>query len=118
MSEANAVNLYNSLVQSFQVKNIKYKENRIGFSADSPSVMIVSAIRLICVHHMPVPNFHANQKIWFTIFSTRYFHSSCKLIESFREFQSFANVKPHKMLHLSQTRWLSFQLVVSRVLEQ
>lgn len=36
----------------------------------------------------------------------------------FEEFQQFVHVKPHKLLHPSQTRWLSLQMVVSRLLEQ
>lgn len=46
-----------------------------------------------------------------------YFSNSPKRVESLKEFQAFANVKPNKMLHPSQTRWLSLQMVVSRLLE-
>lgn len=35
-----------------------------------------------------------------------------------KEFQSFVNVKPHKLLYPSQTQWLSLYMVVSRLLEQ
>ena len=34
------------------------------------------------------------------------------------EFQEFVNVKPHKLLHPCQTRWLLLHSVVSRLLEQ
>lgn len=34
------------------------------------------------------------------------------------KFQSFVNVRPHKLLHPRQTRWLSLHIVVSRLLEQ
>lgn len=37
---------------------------------------------------------------------------------AFKEFQEFADVKPHKILHPSQTRWLSLHSVVKRLLEQ
>ncbi|KAJ8896321.1 hypothetical protein PR048_001665 [Dryococelus australis] len=47
-----------------------------------------------------------------------YFQCSPKCIGSLTEFQEFVDVKPHKTLHASQTRWLSLQAVVSRLLEQ
>lgn len=31
------------------------------------------------------------------------------------EYQSFCEVKPHKLLHVSQTKWLSLQMVVDRI---
>lgn len=34
------------------------------------------------------------------------------------QFQKFLDIKPHKILHPSQTRWLSQGAVVSRILEQ
>nr|CAI5832605.1 unnamed protein product [Callosobruchus analis] len=47
-----------------------------------------------------------------------YMHHSYKRQSSFQEFQIFYNIKPHKLLHPSQTRWLSLISAVSRVLEQ
>ena len=47
-----------------------------------------------------------------------YFSHSAKRMSEFSEFQQFCNTKPHKILHVSQTRWLSFHMAVSRVLEQ
>ncbi|RZB39756.1 hypothetical protein BDFB_013214 [Asbolus verrucosus] len=47
-----------------------------------------------------------------------YFNSSSKRTVEFAEFQTFCNVKMHKILHPSQTRWLSFQAVDTRILEQ
>lgn len=47
-----------------------------------------------------------------------YFQCSPKRMGILKEFQSFVRVKPHKLLHLSQTRWLSLHMVVSRLLEQ
>lgn len=38
----------------------------------------------------------------------------CELVQ----FQTFLELKPHKILHPSQTRWLSLANVVSRILEQ
>jgi hypothetical protein len=47
-----------------------------------------------------------------------YFSSNPKRISEFKHFQNFCEVKIHKILHLSQTRWLSVHFVVSRILEQ
>ncbi|XP_064082920.1 uncharacterized protein LOC135198931 [Macrobrachium nipponense] len=47
-----------------------------------------------------------------------YFAHSAKRKNEFQEFQSFCDVKPHKLLHVAQTRWLSLHLAVNRVVEQ
>ncbi|KAG5865962.1 hypothetical protein JTB14_012191 [Gonioctena quinquepunctata] len=44
--------------------------------------------------------------------------NSPKRIGDFKTFQAFTNIKPHKLLHPSQTRWLSLIEVVNRRLEQ
>jgi hypothetical protein len=46
-----------------------------------------------------------------------YIQNSSKRQKFLREYQSFLNEKPHKMLRPSQTRWLSLQAVVNRMLE-
>lgn len=47
-----------------------------------------------------------------------YFSHSFKRQHEFKEFQHFFEVKPHKLLQLSCTRWLSLLTVVRRVLQQ
>lgn len=47
-----------------------------------------------------------------------YYFQSPKQSESLKEFQEFTHVKPHKMFHPSQTRWLSLHSIVKRLLEQ
>lgn len=47
-----------------------------------------------------------------------FFKQSSKRIISFRQFQEFCNAEPHKILKLSQTRWLSLLNVVKRINEQ
>ena len=44
--------------------------------------------------------------------------SSAKRQAQLVQFHEFVHVEPHKMLHPSQTRWLSLVAVVERVLEQ
>lgn len=43
---------------------------------------------------------------------------SPKQTAAYKDFQEFANVKPHKLLHPCQTRWLSLHSAVKRLLEQ
>ncbi|XP_037932808.1 zinc finger MYM-type protein 6-like [Teleopsis dalmanni] len=47
-----------------------------------------------------------------------YFSWSPKRVQEFKEFQEYCNIKPHKMLGLALTRWLSLQQVVLRIIEQ
>ena len=47
-----------------------------------------------------------------------HFSHSAKRMYEFSEFQEFCETKPHKLLHVSQTRWLSFHMAVARLLEQ
>ncbi|XP_055922702.1 uncharacterized protein LOC129953478 isoform X1 [Eupeodes corollae] len=47
-----------------------------------------------------------------------HFNCSAKRQNILKEFQEFCNVKPHKMLHPSQTRWLSLHAVIKRLIEQ
>ncbi|KAJ8910916.1 hypothetical protein NQ315_014250 [Exocentrus adspersus] len=47
-----------------------------------------------------------------------YISRSPKSLNIYEEFQAFVELKPHKMLKLSQTRWLSLEAVVVRILEQ
>jgi len=44
--------------------------------------------------------------------------SSSKGYCELEQFQTFLNVDPRRMLHPSQTRWLSLTAVVTRILEQ
>ena len=47
-----------------------------------------------------------------------FFKCSSKRQSEFKQFQAFCELKPHKLLHPSQTRWLSLVAVVQRMLEQ
>ncbi|XP_043270179.1 uncharacterized protein [Venturia canescens] len=46
-----------------------------------------------------------------------YFAHSSNRVSKLQEFQAFVELKPHKMFRPSQTRWLSLQAAVDRVLE-
>ena len=47
-----------------------------------------------------------------------YLKKSPKQQWTFQEFQGFVDVKPHKLLKAAQTRWLSLEASVQRLLEQ
>lgn len=47
-----------------------------------------------------------------------YFSHSAKRLAEFAEFQHFTETEPHKILKPAQTRWLSLQMCVKRILEQ
>ncbi|KAE9528850.1 hypothetical protein AGLY_012425 [Aphis glycines] len=47
-----------------------------------------------------------------------FFKSSCKRYAQLKEFQDFCAVEPHHLLRSCQSRWLSLELVVRRILEQ
>lgn len=47
-----------------------------------------------------------------------YLKNSPKRLDDYQDFQKFLNIKPNKLLHPSQTRWLSLLPVVERFIEQ
>ena len=47
-----------------------------------------------------------------------HFHRSSKRQDVYKQFQSFFDVEPHKLLGPAQTRWLSLQACINRILEQ
>nr|CAH7749979.1 unnamed protein product [Callosobruchus chinensis] len=47
-----------------------------------------------------------------------FFKASAKRLAEYQQFQIFANTDVHKLLHPSQTRWLSLLNVVCKILEQ
>ena len=47
-----------------------------------------------------------------------YFQKSPKRIRQFEQFQAFVEAKPHKLLKACQTRWLSLEACVNRLIEQ
>lgn len=134
---ATGKNLFNALIKSFEKEDIPVT-NLIGFAADGCSVMMgennsVSSrlkeycpgvIIMKCVCHsahlcassackeLPRRCEDLAREIY------AFFKSSSKRQCQFAEFQNFFALKPHKMLHPSQTRWLSLVAVVERILEQ
>lgn len=119
-------------------KKIPYKENLIGFASDGANVMVgmhnsvvsrlkseipyVYIVKCIC-HSFHLSASYACQTLPRGIEDLardiyNYFSNSPKRIETLKEFQHFTNTKIHKILHPAQTRWLSLEAVVCRILEQ
>lgn len=133
-----ATTLY-SKITSFLLENqIPYKSNLIGFAADGANVMMgrnnsVAALfskdikdlfimKCIC-HSFHLCASYACEKLPRSLENLvrdiyNYFANSPKRTAEFKEFQTFCNVKMHKILHPCQTRWLSVHAAIKRVLEQ
>lgn len=135
--EATAQALFDSIVKFLNDNGIEI-DKLIGLGADNAAVMMgqINGVRakfeeirpdifiLGCVCH----SFHlcsssAANKLpksieQFVRNVYNYFAHSSKRIESLKEFQDFVQLKNHKMLKPSQTRWLSFQSCIDRILEQ
>ncbi|XP_046980473.1 uncharacterized protein LOC124545569 [Schistocerca americana] len=130
-----AENLYNGVVKTFQQHNIPFA-NIIGFGADGCNTMMgvrnsvasrfrdswpgIFVMKCVChsVHicaseackNLP----RACEDLARNIYG---FKLSAKNQAELKEFQVFLNLEPHKLLHPSQTRWLSMIAVVRTVLE-
>ncbi|CAH2092487.1 unnamed protein product [Euphydryas editha] len=136
--DGTATALHNACIKYFEEKNIPYKENMVGFAADGTNSMFGQHHSLSTLFAKDIPNlflikcichsFHlcasyACKKLPrgvedFARDVYNYIQNSPKRIGDYKEFQCFVNVKPNKLLHPAQTRWLSLLQVVKRLLEQ
>lgn len=110
----------------------------LGFAADAASVMMGKhhSVSVLLKRDVPFPlilkcichsfasvTFKSCEKLpkdvenLFQLVYT-YMHRSFNRLSEFEEFQLFLDLKPHKMLHPCQTRWLSILFAVLRVREQ
>lgn len=137
VEKSDAESLYAAIKKCFEDKNIPLK-NIVGFASDTCNVMFgekhsvasrmkaefphISFIKCSC-HMIHLCMSHACLKL-----STRledlcrnifsHFSRSSLRQHELKEFQMFLNLSPHKMLAFGQTRWLSLEACVSRILEQ
>lgn len=138
VQDATAATLFNSITEFFSKENIDYKTNMVGFGSDGANVMLgahnslasrlkaeipgIFIMKCIC-HSFALCASYACLKLPRGIEDLarniyNHFQSSPKRMGALEEFQHFVHVKPHKILHPSQTRWLSLESVVTRLLEQ
>ncbi|VEN54244.1 unnamed protein product [Callosobruchus maculatus] len=123
------------LLEKFEIN----KNNVIGFAADNASFMMgqfggvqaklkelvnpdIFVLACIC-HSLHLCASEACKKIpseaeEFVQDIYNYICRSPKRLKVYEEFQAFIDLKPHKLLRLSQTRWLSLEAVVKRILEK
>lgn len=136
--DGTAEGLYNSIKHFFATFSIEYKKNMIGFASDGASTMMgihnslstklkadipdLFLMKCVC-HTFSLCANYACSKILDAVEQLcrelhTYLQYSFKRQTEFCEFQEFVKVKPHKILQLSQTRWLSLLSVVKRIIEQ
>lgn len=134
---ANAENIYRVLMDSFNNRNIPLT-NMIGFGSDGCNVMMgdrdsvktrllrdlpgITISKCVC-HSAHLCASQACKEISESVEQLardiyNFFKNSDKRQFDFRNFQSFVEVDPHKILKPSKTRWLTLAVVVGRILEQ
>ena len=116
---------------------IKYSK-LVGLGSDGASVILGcrnSVLTRLLAQHPSLMSFHCNCHIAalianhackelpnylddLTVQIWYFFQKSPKRQRVFQEFQQFVDVKPHKLLKAGQTRWLSLEICVNRLLEQ
>ena len=137
VTDASAAGLKKLIYEVFRGRNIPLK-NLVGFASDNASVMLgknnglaaqikkdvpwLSVFGCIC-HSFALCSAAACEKLPAEIvkFSNdiyTYVSNSAKRLREFKEFQEFCNVAEHALLYPSATRWLAFEAVADRLLEQ
>ncbi|XP_068204715.1 zinc finger BED domain-containing protein 5-like [Palaemon carinicauda] len=129
--------LFNSIISTFKTHNIPMK-NVVGFGSEGCNVMmgcnnsVSSRLRLECpgivVMKCICHSAHLCASEACKTLPRRcedlarniynFMKCSSKRQAQLLQLQAFLDLKPHKMLHPSQTRWLSMAAVVSRILQQ
>ncbi|KAL3199891.1 hypothetical protein MRX96_043720 [Rhipicephalus microplus] len=137
VSDGTAQSLFSSLKAVFTSTEIPYERNLIGFAADGANVMMGAHHSVASMLQAQIPGIFILKCICHSSHLCasyackalprgvedlardvyNYFLSP-KQTSAYQEVQRLAEVKPHKLLHPSQTRWLSLQVVVTRLLEQ
>lgn len=137
VQSSTAKGLYSVIKETLLEKNIPL-ENVIGYSSDTTSVMFgekeslvsllkkglphVITIRCSC-HMIHLCASYACLKLSTSLEDMlrnvhAHFSRSSQIIHNLEEFQRFCNIPLHKIPGLSQTRWLSTENVINRILEQ
>jgi len=138
VTDASALGVHKTIKNFFEENLVPYKNNLIGFSADGASAMFGVHRSVKTLLESEIPNLYSMKCICHSIalvasYATKkipddnemlvreiytYFQYSFKRQTAFKEFQSFTETKPHKLLKPCQTRWLSLHSTIKRILEQ
>lgn len=135
--DGSAAGIYSKMKEAFSDLNIPMS-NIIGYSSDTTNVMFgqynsvsqllksefsyVQVIKCSC-HLIHLVSSHAALKLPKSVEDLcrdvyAHFSRSSKRQDVYKEFQAFFDAEPLKLLSPAQTRWLSLQECVNRILEQ
>lgn len=133
MENLEAVAILNAVKKVLKEHNLPFN-NMIAFAADNASVMMgkTGGVRGLLLKELPhlfvlgcichsfalcseaaceeLPS--SLEELSRNVFA--YFNKSSKRRGDYRDYQTMASVKPHKLLKLSQTRWLSLEVKILR----
>ncbi|KAI8117673.1 SCAN domain-containing protein 3 [Lucilia cuprina] len=136
VQECDAKSLYKLIVDHFTENNINYRMNMVGFAADGTAVMTgknnsvakllkddipdLFIIKCVC-HSLDLCSSYACLQLPSEVETlTRniynYLSNSPKRFDQFQAIQELLEIKPKKILHPCQTRWLYLEAVVVRIL--
>ena len=138
ITNANAESIFAAIDQNFSDSGPICYTNLVGMGSDGCNVMLGSRNSVMTRLKSKQPSlisFHCNCHVAalianhacgklpgylddITIQIWYFFHKSPKRQRSFEAYQVFTECKPHKLLKASQTRWLSLEVCVKRLLEQ
>ncbi len=137
VTDSDATTLVACLVSYFSNQDIPLT-NIVGYASDTTNVMFgqnhsvvtllkekipyLYTMKCLC-HSAHLCASHACEKLPRSIEDLvrdvySHFSHSAKRLAEYEKFQSFTNTEPHKLLKPSQTRWLSLEQCVVRVVEQ
>ena len=137
VERATAELLFNAIDKHFQESTTLLYDNLVRLGTDGANIMlgarnsVISRLRckqpaLVALHcHSHIAALITNEAckvlpdeledltydVWY------YFQRSPRRLRQFEEFQSFVECKPHKLLKVCQTRWLSLEACVNRLIE-
>ena len=135
--DGSAKGVYSKMKEAFSNMNIPMS-NIIGYSSDTTNVMFgqfnsvvqllksefscVQTVKCSC-HLIHLVSSYAASKLPKSVEDLcrdvyAHFHRSSKRQEVYKEFKAFYGTDPLKLLSPAQTRWLSLQECVNRILEQ
>lgn len=125
------------VIKIFFEKNEIPLNNLIGLATDGASVMAgeinglqakfkqdIDLFYLKCTcHSLHLCSAYACKKLPLEIEKLcrkvyKFFSFSSKRINEFIEFQEYCSQKPHKILGISETRWLNLEQVINRIIEK
>lgn len=137
VEDGTASGLHKLMDDYFNAANIDYKKMMIGFAADGANVMMGNRNSLSVLLKNDNPGLFITKCVchsfdlcasytcktfprWVEDLARDMYNYflSYKQAAAYKHVQKLLDVRPHKMLHPCQTRWLSLHAVVERLIEQ